>query len=85
MQQNPGLFGKMVSLSFVVLGILIIIGAFRDWDWLYKPDDSYHNRWTIGQVSRYAGRTTARVIGFIGGLLLIIAGTVWSYKSFTKG
>ena len=81
---NSALFGKMLSLAFLVFGILVIIGAIRNWDWLYKPDESYHNRWTIGQVSRYLGRGTARVLGAIGGLLIIFAGAVWSYKAFSK-
>lgn len=84
MHNNPGIFGKMVSLAFLVLGILVVIGAVKNWDWIYKPDESYHNKWTIGQVSRYLGRDTARIIGFIGGLLLIVAGTVWSYMAFKK-
>ena len=84
MHNNPELFGKMVSLTFLVFGILVIIGAVKNWDWIYKPDESYHGWWTIGQISRYAGRNTARVIGVIGGLLLVVAGAFWSYKSFTK-
>ena len=81
---NGNTFSKMVSLIILVFGILAIIGAIKNWDWLYKPDPSYHNRWTIGQVSRYLGRNTARVIGFIGGLLLVIAGAAWSYASFKR-
>lgn len=79
---NPEIFGKLVSLSFLVFGIVAVIGAFKDWDWLYKPDDEYHNRWTIGQISRYLGRRPARVLGGLCGILLIIAGAVWSYTAF---
>lgn len=81
---NGALFSKLVSLGFLIFGILVVIGAIKDWDWLYKPDEAYHNRWTLGQISRYLGRSTARVLGFIGGLLLITAGSVWSYTAFTR-
>ena len=81
---NAGLLSKMVSLAFLVLGFLVVIGALKNWDWLYKPDVAYHNKWTIGQVSRYLGRNTSRVLGFGGGLLIIIAGAVWSYMAFTR-
>jgi hypothetical protein len=81
---SPGLLSKMVSLSFLVIGILIVIGAIKNWDWIYKPDVAYHNKWTIGQISRYLGRNTARVCGFVAGLLIILAGAVWSYMAFTK-
>jgi len=84
MHNNGTTFGKMVSLLILVFGILCIVGSIRNWDWLYKPDASYHNKWTIGQVSRYLGRTTARVIGFVGGLLLVLAGAAWSYAAFFK-
>ena len=84
MNSNGGLVGKMVSLVVLIFGLLVIIGAIKNWDWLYKPDASYHNKWTMGQISRYLGRGTARVIGCVGGLLLVIAGTYWTYAAFFK-
>src|SRR4051812_31808918 len=81
---NGDTFSKMVSLAFLVFGILVVIGAIKNWDWLYKPDDSYHNKWTIGQLSRYLGRRPARIAGFFGGLLLIAVGSFWSYRAFLK-
>ena len=84
MHNNGGTFSKMVSLAFLVFGILVVIGAVKDWDWLFKPDIGYHNKWTIGQISRYMGRTPARILGFIGGLLLIAVGSFWSYLAFTR-
>ena len=83
-QHNGGTVGKIVSLTILLFGILVIIGAFRDWDWLFKPDASYQNKWTIGQLSRYLGRNTARIIGFVGGVLLVIAGAVWSYMTLIR-
>ena len=81
---NGSTFSKIVSLAFLVFGILVIIGALKNWDWLFKPDESYQNKWTIGQLSRYLGRNTARVVGFVLGLLLVIAGGVWSYMSIFR-
>ena len=81
---NGGTFSKIVSLAFLVFGILVIIGALKNWDWLFKPDESYQNKWTIGQLSRYLGRNTARVIGFILGVVLVIAGSVWSYMALFR-
>lgn len=83
-QNNPGTFSKIFALALLTFGVLVVIGAIKNWDWLYSPDDSYHNWYTIGQVSRYLGRGTARVIGFIGGLILIFAGGAWSYAVFFK-
>lgn len=81
---NGSTFSKIVSLAFLVFGILVIIGALKNWDWLFKPDESYQNKWTIGQLSRYLGRNTARVVGFVLGLLLVIAGGVWSYMAIFR-
>ena len=83
-QHNGGAFGKIVSLAFLIFGILVVIGAWKNWDWLFKPDASYQNKWTIGQISRYLGRNTARVLGVIGGIILIVAGAFWSYAAFFK-
>jgi Immunity protein 17 len=76
---NPRIVAKSLAIVFIIFGILAIIGAIRNWDWLYKPDDQYHNWYTMGQVSRYLGRNTARVIGFIGGIMISCAGAYWLY------
>ncbi len=81
---NGSTFSKIVSLAFLVFGILVIIGALKNWDWLFKPDESYQNKWTIGQLSRYLGRNTARVVGFILGVVLVVAGGVWSYMAIFR-
>lgn len=79
-QENPKIVAKGIALVFIVFGILAMIGAIRNWDWFYKQDDQYHNWYTMGQVSRYLGRGTARVIGFIGGALISCAGAYWLYS-----
>ena len=83
-QSNPGIFSKIISLAFLLFGIIVVVGAILNWDWLFKPDASYQNKWTIGQISRYLGRNNARILGLIGGLILVFAGGWWSYMAFFK-
>jgi Immunity protein 17 len=77
-------FSLIVSLSFLVFGILAVIGAILNWDWMYKPDVAYHNNWNIHQISRYLGRDVARVLGVVGGIMLMISGAYWSYAVLAR-
>ncbi len=81
-QNNPQIVAKGIAVVLIVFGILAMIGAIKNWDWLYKPDDDYSGRqpMRMGQVSRYFGRGTARVLGFMGGILLSCAGAYWLYS-----
>lgn len=76
--------GQLTALTILIFGILLIIGAYKNWDWLYAPDGHYQNNWTLGQVSRYTGRKSARIIGFFGGLLVVFIGGFWSYTLIFK-
>lgn len=82
MENNPGIFGKIIAVVLTVFGICLMIGAVKNWDWLYKADGHYQNNWNMGQISRYLGRTTARVIGFAGGLVLAGLGVFLLYAAF---
>jgi hypothetical protein len=84
MSSNPGLFSKMVAAALLAFGVLLIIGAFKDWDWLYSADGHYQNNWSMGQISRYLGRRTARVIGFAGGIGVTAIGLFLCYGAFIK-
>ena len=68
-KNNPAIFGK-------------IIGAIRDWDWLYAPDAHYQSKWGMGQISRYFGRPVARIIGFVGGIFFAVVGGIFIYGVF---
>ena len=81
--KNPITFGGIVALLLAAFGICLIIGALKNWDWLYEPDKHYQNNWTMGKISRYLGRDMARVIGFITGVFFIIIGIYFSYIAFT--
>ena len=83
--KNPITFGGIVALLLAAFGICLIIGALKNWDWLYEPDKHYQNNWTMGQISRYLGRDMARVIGFITSVFFIIIGIYFSYIAFTYG
>ena len=81
--KNPITFGGIVALLLAAFGICLIIGALKNWDWLYEPDKHYQNNWTMGQISHYLGRDMARLIGFITGVFFIIVGIYFSYIAFT--
>jgi|GEM_PF-129701 len=82
MQHNPGTFGKILSVVIFAFGVCLIVGAVKDWDWLYSADGHYQNNWSMGQISRYLGRGTARVIGFVGGLMMLAIGGFFLYAAF---
>lgn len=79
---HKALFGKIVALMLFILGFCLVIGAFKNWDWLYAADKHYQNNWTMGQISRYLGRDIARIIGFLGGLFVIFIGGYLIYGAF---
>ena len=60
---------------FIVVGLLFLIGAIRDWKWVYQA--------TVGDKARYAfifevwGEKGYRVFIGICGLLLVICGVVF--------
>ena len=39
--KNPITFGGIVALLLAAFGICLIIGALKNWDWLYEPDKHY--------------------------------------------
>ena len=85
MHNNPGIFAKGLSLVILAFGIFLVVGAVKDWNWLYAPDGEYHNNWSMGQISRYLGRRTARIIGGCAGLFFFIPlGGVLTYGAFFK-
>lgn len=83
-KNNPGIFGKIISVVCLVFGICLIVGAVKDWDWLYAADKHYQNNWGMGQVSRYLGRGNARIIGGVGGIIFIAIGCILIYGAFFK-
>ena len=46
--KNPITFGGIVALLLAAFGICLIIGALKNWDWLYEPDKHYQNNCTMG-------------------------------------
>ena len=37
-KNNPNIFGKILVIVVFLFGICLIIGAFKDWDWLYAEE-----------------------------------------------
>ena len=81
-KNNPTIFKKIIAVVIFIFGVCLIIGAVRDWDWLYAPDAHYQSKWGMGQISRYFGRPVARIIGFVGGIFFAVVGGVFIYGVF---
>jgi formate-dependent nitrite reductase membrane component NrfD len=84
LQNNKSLAGSILFLLLFILGVLFIVGSFKNWDWLYKADGSYQNNWSMGQISRYIGRRPARILGFCVGVILSAFTGYILLKSITK-
>lgn len=56
---HPITVGWFIAIGLTALGVCFIVGAVKDWDWLYEPDDHYQNNSCMGQITRYLGRGTA--------------------------
>ena len=63
--------GFMLPVFFLGIALSLLIGAIKNWDWLYEADIQYLSGWSLGQLSRYVGRGYARVYGFIAGLIIL--------------
>ena len=57
-------------LASVIIGVVILIGAIRNWNWLYDP--------TGKPDSHRYGRGSRRVIFFLLGVLLIVV-SIWGF------
>ena len=57
-------------IASVIIGVVILIGAIRNWNWLCDP--------TGKPDSHRYGRGSRRVIFFLLGVLLIV-GSLWGF------
>ena len=68
---NNAIILGIIFLLVTAFGICYIIGAVKNWDWLYNPNP-YGS--LIQRASHFLGRKTARVLGFIFGIVLTVIG-----------
>ena len=74
---NPQVFG----LLFALAGVVGLLAAILDADWLFKKDVSgvtYSLKKIDGWINMF-GRRTARVAVGVGSVVLIAAGGVWFF------
>ena len=45
---NNPIILSIIFLLVTAFGICYIIGAVKNWDWLYEPDKHYQNNCTMG-------------------------------------
>ena len=62
-------------IASVIIGVVILIGAIRNWNWLCDPTGKPYSH-------RY-GRGSRRVIFFLLGLVLVVV-SIWSLVSAIK-
>lgn len=74
---SENIFGKLpkeyLGLLFAAGGLLILIGAWLNWEWILEGDGSMIN---IAWISNKFGRTVARIIMGTGGVFLFIVGII---------
>lgn len=68
-QNNP----KIGALIPILLGIILIIGAKRDWKWIYEQDGKVFN---LSWFKYNMGDKVARIIIYILSVLLILSGLI---------
>ena len=74
--KNPNLVMAAVAVALIIYGVLSMIGALKNWDWLYEPDTQFSGnplqQWSPGKISYEYGRKAGRLYGFLIGLLIFI-------------
>lgn len=73
---HKDIIAKIFPILLMIGGIVDIIGAVRDRDYMFKPAD--YERWSHRRMSRQVsltrGRMTARIYVFLFGIFIIIVG-----------
>ena len=65
------------GLVLIAFGILILIGAIRNWDWIFKPSPVTYSLAKLDGIINTFGRTTGRIVAGIGSVLVILFGIGW--------
>ena len=65
---------EYAPLIVAAIGLLFLIGAIRDWDWVLEGDGRIMN---IAWVSNTFGRRTARILVGISGAMIMILGVIY--------
>ena len=69
--KNPHYFG----IIFCAAGVLMLMASVKNWDWFFRGPS--WNLEKIEGINNFWGRTVARIVAGIGGIVVIIAGIVW--------
>ena len=65
---------EYAPLIVVACGLLFLIGAIRDWDWVLEGDGRIFN---MAWVSNTFGRRVARILVGISGAVIMILGVLY--------
>ncbi len=73
------------AIFFIGVGIMFIIGAIKDWNWLFGDVSPVtYNLSKLDGIINLFGRKTGRIISGIGGFILILIGIGWGILCFYK-
>lgn len=64
---------EYLGLAVVAVGLLFVLGAILNWDWVLEGDGRIMN---IAWISDKFGRKAARILVAINGAIIILAGIV---------
>ncbi|MDR2966687.1 MAG: immunity 17 family protein [Methanobacteriaceae archaeon] len=71
--EQPQYFG----IIFVCFGIFMLFAGIKNWEWLFEGPSYNLNK--IEGIDNFFGRSVARIVAIIGGVMVIIAGITWYY------
>ena len=67
----PQLFG----IIFCLFGVLLILAGIKNWEWILGGPS--WNLQKLEGISNFFGRTAARIVAVVFGVIAIFSGIVW--------
>jgi hypothetical protein len=66
------LLGTLFGLMFFFLGMVLVIGAHRRWDWLVNPPDDMWTCYSLAFIKKLFGKDSVVVFTYFLGILFML-------------